>query len=112
MTHPSSGPGAETVPGPDAESYAVLDIGADIGALVIHTLAGLCGTEIEISRAGAARTHSLVRERRLPGAAPIYAAVYPGLPAGEYTIWRDPVTPAATIAIKGGQVADYTWSGP
>jgi hypothetical protein len=109
MTSGSAGPGTEVVPGPDSESYAVLDIGGDIGALVLYGPAELRGVEIEISRAGAARTHSLVRERRIAGGAPAYAAVYPGLAAGDYTIWRDADTPAGTVVVNGGQVAGFHW---
>jgi hypothetical protein len=113
MTNTSAGPGTEAPgPGPDAESYAVLDIGGDIGALVLYAPAELCGTEIEISRAGtegAARTHSLIRERQVPGSPPVYAAVYPGLVSGEYTVWRDEDASAGTVVVEGGQVADFEW---
>jgi hypothetical protein len=67
--------------------------------------------EIEISRddqPGGHRTHSQVRPRPLAHATR-YAAVYPGLAAGPYTVWRDHHTPAATITIAGGQVAVCHW---
>jgi hypothetical protein len=51
-----------------------------------------------------------VRPRPLPGET-VYAAVYPGLPAGRYTIWRDERTPAATATITGGQVSSCRWPG-
>ena len=60
--------------------------------------------------AGARRTHAQVRERRT-GAGTGYAAVYPGLPAAEYTVWKDAVTPAATVTVRGGQVARCHWPG-
>jgi hypothetical protein len=34
-----------------------------------------------------------------------YAAVYPGLHAGEYTIWDTQDRPAASVVITGGEVA-------
>jgi hypothetical protein len=40
-----------------------------------------------------------------------YAAVYPGLRAGQYTIWRDERHPAATVTITGGQVTSCRWPG-
>ena len=40
-----------------------------------------------------------------------YAAVYPGLPAGPYTIWRDERRPAAAVIITGGQVTSCHWPG-
>ena len=91
----------------------MLELGAGIGALILYTPPGLDGEEIEISRdgePGARRTHSRVRPRPLPGET-VYAAVYPGLPAGRYTIWRDERTPAATVTVTGGQVSSCRWPG-
>jgi hypothetical protein len=105
----------ESVPGPSSAGSVVLDLGAGIGALILDAPAELAGREIEISPArggtSARRTHSLVRERRT-GAGSSYAAVYPGLAAGDYTIWQDDVTPAATITIGSGQVTRYQWVRP
>lgn len=101
----------EIIPGPSGSGTVLLDLGADTGALILHTPADLDGLEIEISRSDApdvARTHSQVRERR-SGASVSYAAVYPDLPAGEYTIWRDPTTPAATATITGGRITGCQW---
>ncbi len=108
------------MPGPDDESCVVLDIGAEIGALVLYAPPDLVGAEIEISPVQAAtqrdedharRTHALVRERRVGSAEPVYAAVYPGLAAGTYTIWRDANTSAGTTRIEGGQVTSWHWAG-
>jgi hypothetical protein len=103
----------ECIPGPSGPGAVVLDIGAGTGALVLHAPAALAGREIEISLAGGSqpRTHSRVRERRVPGRVS-YAAVYPGLPAGDYTVWRDPDTPAGTVTITGGQVTSFRWRQP
>lgn len=106
--------GAEEVLGPSHAGSVVLDLGDGVGALVLDTPAALAGREIEISPAGegrgAYRTHSMVRERRT-GAGVIYAAVYPGLRADDYTIWRDAVTPAGTVTVGGGRVTRYRWPG-
>ncbi|MBV9382747.1 MAG: hypothetical protein JOY82_15795 [Streptosporangiaceae bacterium] len=102
---------AEPAAGPTGPGAVVLDIGAGTGALVLHTPAALAGREIEISAAGAPgspRTHSLVRERRTPRGV-THAAVYPGLPAGDYIIWRGPATPGGTVTIAGGQVTSHRW---
>jgi hypothetical protein len=106
----------EVVPGPSEAGTVILDLGADIGALVLDTPADLVGQEIEISLTGAGqearRTHSLVRERRI-GSGTGYAAVYPDLPAGDYTIWRDEVTAATTVTVAGGRVTRCRWpDGP
>jgi hypothetical protein len=106
--------GAEGVLGPSHVGSVVLDLGADVGALVLDAPAALAGREIEISPAcegqEAHRTHSMVRERRTGGGVS-YAAVYPGLRADDYTIWHDAVTPAGTVTVGGGRVTRYRWPG-
>jgi hypothetical protein len=89
----------------------VLDIGDDVGALIIIAPAAMAGEEIHISpvRDPAGRTHAVVRERRL-GPASCQAAVYPALPAGEYTIWRGVGRPAGTVRIDGGAATSYRWA--
>ncbi len=97
--------------GPTGAGSVVLELGGDIGVLVLHAPAELHGQEIEISKSSPAdfhRTHSLVRERRTASGVG-FAAVYPGVPAGEYTIWRDPDTPAGMVTITGGQVSRFDW---
>ena len=105
MTEPaagSSGPGT-----------VILELGPGIGALILYTPADLDGAEIEISRdddPGARRTHSQVRKRHM-ATATMYAAVYPDLAAGRYTIWRDEHSAAATVTITGGQATSCHWPG-
>lgn len=103
---------AEATLGPSTSGSVVLDLGPGTGALVLHAPPELDGAEIEISRLGAApgpRTHSQVRQRQLPGRVN-YAAVYPGLPAGEYAIWRDASNRrAATITVASGHVTTTHW---
>ena len=101
----------ESVPGPASPGSVVLELGPGIGALVLHTPPELDGREIEVSplgRAPGARTHSRVRPRNA-GSHTQYAAVYPQLAAGDYTIWNDDDTPAATITIHSGQVTTTRW---
>ena len=101
----------EIVPGPSGAGTVVLDLGAAIGALILDTPAELAGQEIEISPVSGGtpgRTHSLVRERRT-SVGVSYAAVYPDLPADDYTIWRDAATAAATVTITGGRVTRCRW---
>lgn len=94
--------------GPTGAGTVVLDVGGQIGALVLHTPAALAGAEIEIGRraAGAGRTHACVRERR-GGRGSGYAAIYPGLPAGDYTIWVPGGHAAGAVAITGGQITHH-----
>jgi hypothetical protein len=101
----------ETLHGPTGPGSVVLDLGGAFGALVLETPAALHGNEIEISLVGGAagrRTHSLVRERTTPGGTR-YAAVYPGLPAGRYLIWRHIDTPVGEVTIDGGMVTRFRW---
>jgi len=102
----------ESAAGPTGPGTVVLELGAGIGALILHTPAELDGAEIEISRDDehAHRTHAQVRERPVKTAT-TYAAVYPGLPAGQYTIWRDEQHAAASVTITGGQVTSCQWPG-
>jgi hypothetical protein len=99
----------ETIPPPSGAGTVVLNLGPGTGALILHTPAAMDGQEIEISLDGATRrTHSQVRERR-GGSSVRYAAVYPDLPEGGYTIWRDAATPATTITVTGGSVTSCHW---
>jgi hypothetical protein len=88
----------------------VLDIGQDVGALIIYTKAELRGREIEVSPrgGGAKRVHVEVLERRINGR-PVFAAVFPGLRAGDYDIWEKTPAPAGTVTIVGGEVAAVDW---
>ena len=133
--------------GPSEDGTVVLDIGDDIGALIIMTPASMVGAEIEISpaddraedvfqsetapptrehthddehshthgdghthdHADPSRTHVAVRERRGPVGIR-YAAIYPGLREGSYTVWGLDGQPADTVMITGGQVSELDWT--
>jgi hypothetical protein len=101
---------AEPVAGPSGPGTVVLELGPGAGALVLHTPAELNGAEIEISLVGGGgrRTHSAVRPR-LVADSTRYAAVYPGLPPGEYTIWHPDGMPAATVTVAGGVATTVRW---
>jgi hypothetical protein len=95
------------------QSSVMLDTGGEIGALVIHASPEWDDAEIDISpgtNPTATRSHNQVHPRRVRSGT-IYSAVYPSLPEGEYTIWRDPNTAEATIRITGGEVTEYRWAG-
>ncbi len=106
----------ETIPDPSGPGTVLLDIGSGTGALIVYAPAEMAGQEIHVSPrhpAGSPRTHAVVRERRV-AAGGCQAAVYPALPAGEYTIWRDARTAAGEVCVHGGEVAQYHWppAGP
>jgi hypothetical protein len=97
---PRSGP-------PDA---LVLDIGGDVGALVLYADERCLGREIDLTPVNMARshhTHTLIRRRRASDR-DIIAGVYPQLNEGEYIIWGlDEGGPIGKVEIVGGQVAEF-----
>lgn len=88
--------------------HVVLDIGQDIGALIIYTKENMHGYQIDVSLKGnisAKRVHTDVLERRIAGR-PVFAAVFAALPAGEYVTLSDP---AETFTIVGGTIVELNW---
>jgi hypothetical protein len=98
---------------PSGQGTVVLNIGRDIGALVIDTPGSLHGHEIEVSPVAdpALRTHAAVRARYVRGGVR-WSVVIDGLPAGRYAVWRDPVTVLDEVNISGGAVTEYEWPVP
>jgi hypothetical protein len=118
------------------QGSVVLDIGADVGAVVVSTPTALAGAEIEICPAGhrgerpdeghgwwsgewrghghghahgPAWPHVGVL-RRDTSAGVRYAAVFPGLRAGSYELWLRPAEPTAiVVAVLGGRVTEVGW---
>ena len=98
---------------PSGQGTVMLNIGAEIGALVIHTPSGMHGHEIEISPVTdlAVRKHAAVRARYVRGGV-VWSEVIDNLPEGRYVIWRDPVTPLEEVEVRGGAVTEFTWHVP
>jgi hypothetical protein len=94
---------SETILPPSWDGSVVLDIGGDIGALILHASPACAGREIDLvpDDAHAPHVHSAVRERRTSQGSS-FAAVYPQLKEGNYTI------EGATqrLAIAGGRVVE------
>jgi hypothetical protein len=83
----------------------VLDIGDDVGALVLYTSADLHGREIEVCPLGGARrVHSAVLERGLDERV-FYAATYAELTVGEYEVC---VEGSPRFAIRAGCVTEIS----
>jgi hypothetical protein len=114
-------PGANHRHGPAAEDYAArshpefvaLDIGGEVGALIVHTDPGMHGVEIEITPAEDehARTHKQVLERSM-GDRAAFTAVFDALPAGRYTLWVDGEPRARRVVVDAGAVAELDWRTP
>lgn len=90
--------------------HAVLDIGDDVGALIIYTRAEMLGKQIDVSPRDRewARIHTDVLERRTNGKS-VFAALFLALAADTYVIWGANSEPIGEITIEGGQVAEVNW---
>lgn len=88
----------------------VLDIGDDVGALVLYTPSRYRGQEIEISPGGdeSRRTHTAVLERSAGGKT-FLAAVYPELRAGRWRLRAGDPDLQTEVIITGGEVAEVDW---
>ena len=103
-------PRTEYTAGPSGSGTVVLELGPGAGALVLHVPAELNGAEICISesRGDGHRAHSAVRPRHIAIGIQ-YAAVYPDLPPGRYTVFRQDGTTAANVTVIAGEVTSTRW---
>jgi len=90
--------------------FVVLNIGGELGALIVHADPDMHGAEVEISRAGHddRRAHKEVLERSISGT-PAFTAVFDGIEAGRYTLWTDGVARARDVTISAGTVSKLDW---
>lgn len=114
------------------QGSVVLDIGGDIGALVIVAPPELEGVEIEARPQGELvprsdlhhrhdhgpgehhhhghLEHVAVVPRPLPGGGYVHSAVFAALPAGTYELYERPAGPVRLVAeVRGGAVTDAVW---
>ena len=101
----SSTPGRRQGP---AESL-VLDIGGDIGAVILYADETVLGKEIDLTPVGVPRSHHLhtmVRRRRAFDQE-LIAGVYVEVTEGDYTVWGLDDKPLGTITVTGGEVAEF-----
>lgn len=91
--------------------HVVLDIGEDIGALILNTHAEMLGVEVEISATGEddCRSHKDVLEREINGR-PAYTAVFDNIREGTYTLWVDDIARERGVAVTGGAISELDWS--
>jgi hypothetical protein len=94
----------EAEPATDVGANPVLDIGGDVGALVV--VLGRCtpSGELEAHPIGApeARFHTGVHRRGEPGAA-AWTAVFPEVVAGAYRVLHHDGSPLADVRVTGGE---------
>jgi hypothetical protein len=87
----------------------VLDIGDDIGALILFAEEGCLGQEIDLTPVGVPRSHqmhTMVRRRRAVDREFI-AGVYPELVEGSYVVWGLDGMPLGEVTVRGGQVSEF-----
>jgi hypothetical protein len=90
--------------------FVVLDIGDDVGALIVQADRHMHGAEIEISPAGddRDRSHKDVLERSLDDQ-PAFTAVFDALRAGTYTLWSGDKARSRGVAVQAGTVTQVDW---
>jgi hypothetical protein len=90
--------------------HAVLDIGDNVGALIIYTRPEMSGKQIDVSPRDRpwARVHTDVLERRANGC-PVFAALFLALAEDDYFIWGASSEPIGEFSIAGGQVSEVNW---
>lgn len=108
--------GGHVHPHPEDNSHAgrgavVLDIGGDVGALVLHAPGLPVGQEIELAPAdgSAAPVHVAVVPRPVPAGGVLPTAVFGALTEGAYDVWlrpQGPGTAALRIEVVGGTVTE------
>lgn len=85
----------------------LLDIGGDVGALVVYLAGDTPSGELEACPTGRPdeRFHTGVHEVVSPaGRVPV--AVFPEVPAGTYDLLDPEAVPLATVAVTGGRVSE------
>jgi hypothetical protein len=104
------GPGEESSASRRHVQPVVLDIGQEVGALIVHTPGNMIGIEVEISPTGrdGERSHKDVLEREIKGR-PVFAAVFEEVREGGYTLWVDDQARERDVLIRGGSIAELDW---
>lgn len=83
---------------------AVLDIGGDVGALLVQADAALEGAEIELyDESGAYLMHTEVHGRDVAGTRS-YAGLFPAVTAGGYLLDLGDGSDRTAVVVAGGQV--------
>jgi hypothetical protein len=96
------------------QGSVLLDIGGDVGALVVEMPAGLVGVEVEVRATGGApgghRPHVAVVERPA-GTTTVPSLVFPALAAGTYELCdKGTDTVRLRAAVVGGRVTQLVWT--
>ena len=87
----------------------LLDIGGDVGALVVSVPEALVGQEIEVRALGSARRTHTVAYGYGSGSERTVSAVFPELAAGDYELEPAGGGRALRVTIHGGRVSELAW---
>jgi len=98
---------AEPTQTPGVRSTPVLDIGGQVGALVVYLAAEPPTGELEACPVGdpAARFHTGVHHRAI-GCGVAWTAVFPAVSEGAYHLLDDDGAPLVDVAVTGGTVRE------
>lgn len=113
------------------QGMVMLDIGGDVGALVVTMPASMVGEEVEIRPVGAAsddhdhdhgdldhqsghghshHPHVAVHERPIQGGVPVPSLVFPELTTDRYELYVKGTTNVVlTVDVRGGEVSTAIW---
>jgi hypothetical protein len=107
----SHGAGTESYCARRHPESVILDIGGEMGALIVHTDADMHGVEVEISATGHdhQRTHKDVLEREINGR-PAFTAVFDKVRDGNYTLWVDDLARTREVIVTAGAVSELDWT--
>lgn len=98
------------------QGSVLLDIGGDVGALVVTMPAALAGAEVEINRVDIHdhdhdhhRPHVAVVPRPI-NVGVVHSLVFPELTEGRYELYLRPSGPVElTVQVTGGGVTEAVW---
>jgi hypothetical protein len=92
------------------EEPVVLEIGEELGALIVYTDPSLLHEEIEISPVDedARRSHKDVLERVVGGRS-FCTAVFDRIPRGKYTLWHRGAERTRGVTVDAGAIAEIDW---
>jgi hypothetical protein len=94
--------------------HVVLEIGGQIGALIVQAEPVELDLQIEICPSGqedGKREHQHILERPMP-ARTMYAAMFYGLRQGSYTLLTHNQVRETDVMIRGGEVTTIDWRTP
>ncbi len=96
------------------QGAVLLDIGGDVGALIVHTPGQMAGREIEICPDGerdeCEHPQHVAVLSRPAGSRHLHTAVFPALLCGRYELWVKPDGATRLRAmVTGGRITEVSW---